>query len=602
VSTPAAGSRWEEDRVRDALQFIAEGLTELVGFGVAIINVRRGDDFVAVAVAGVDKAIRIRTGEQESIEDMLGTRWPAADLDGILSQAQDWGRFKFVPHDRVDASAWTWMSSVGDVPDEPDAWHPRDGAVAPIVDARGVVRGVISVDEPRTGRHPDPAQLRLMDKYAEQTARVVLGALEREELAERLALARSTRSVIRAASRHLDVDRVIDEVGESLMTAFAAVGMWTRLSEGSHERIEYRAAQPPVLPSEELIEAVIVEAARQWSTQQVGVVGADGRTLNVEWPPDMVRRAREFMAVNRLGSVMHVPLGAGDHCLGSMLLIRPEGSPWWSADELAAGSQVGADLGRIILNAQTVTRERRRAEELRNLDRYKSRLLATLSHELRNPLTITSSSLELLHDDLVGDAEGRDVIAGMERTTRQMSRLVDSLLLLAKVADPDSPVTQHPVDLRELVRSAEERTGPTAARRGLDLDVEVAAPEAVIRGDGDEVARALDNVIDNALRFTPPGGTVSVCLDARDGSATIEVADTGIGIPRAEQGQLFSGFFRSADPAARERRGSGLGLAIVDRILHRHGGSVTVTSTPGVGSTFRLSLPLAAPDRGQVSG
>lgn len=157
-------------------------------------------------------------------------------------------------------------------------------------------------------------------------------------------------------------------------------------------------------------------------------------------------------------------------------------------------------------------------------------------------------------------------------------------------------------DLAQLAREAVEAARPRAATAGVDLGLEVRGVVPRARVDGDRIGQMLDNLIVNAIKFTPPGGAVAVRLQAAGGVAELEVSDTGVGIAADDVAQLFDRFFRAREAGEHGVPGVGLGLTIVRAIVEGHGGQITADSTPGVGTTFRVRLPLAGADGTGVSG
>lgn len=585
---------WSEQSIQDALQIIAEGLTELVGFGAAIISVRRGDELVVVAVAGADDVQR-RDGTHETRDDMLGTRWPIAHLEDLLDVAEDWGRFQYVPHDRARQGNWAWVREAAPVEGE-DAWHPNDGALAPIHDVCGRLVGAISVDDPRTGRLPDAAQRRVMDKYAAEAAKVVLSALERETFERRLKLAESARLLVRTASRHLSLDALLAETGPAFLEAFAASGLWLRV-HGSGETVlaGTRTDLPARMPTAEFAAAVGAAAEELWELQRAAVIYVDGTARNAVLPPARLDAARDALRTGDLGSVLHAPLGAGSECLGSLILVRDSDQADWSEAELEQAAEVGRDLGRIIRNGQTYARVQELVRELRELDTHKSRLIAMVSHELKNPLTVLMANRDLLEPEVDGETETVGVLADVDANAQRMTGVVDNLLLLSKLADPDTPLTERTVDLRRLLDDVEATFATSMGQRGVSLRVSAPDEPLVVRGDAGELRTMLANLVGNGIKFSDDGSTVGVVMARTAEGIEVSVVDHGIGISPEDQERLFSDFFRSQDPAALARPGSGLGLAIVDRILRRHGGRAEVSSAPGEGTTFRVYLPAWLP-------
>ncbi|MDE2276166.1 MAG: two-component sensor histidine kinase, partial [Burkholderiales bacterium] len=223
------------------------------------------------------------------------------------------------------------------------------------------------------------------------------------------------------------------------------------------------------------------------------------------------------------------------------------------------------------------------------------RFVADAAHELRTPIAALRLQLQWLQRS--GDEASRaEAVADLEAGIARSQRLVEQLLQVAR-AEPDaSQASLQPLDLAALARAAVARFSLRAQHAGLDLGAEVAGPVPA-QGDPQQLAVLLDNLIENALRYTPAGGIVDVGADEFDGRPRLRVRDTGPGIPPAERGRVFDRFFRGADAhaLARDGGGSGLGLSIVHAIAERHGARVGLhTGAGGLGLEVRVEF--ARPD------
>ena len=232
------------------------------------------------------------------------------------------------------------------------------------------------------------------------------------------------------------------------------------------------------------------------------------------------------------------------------------------------------------------------ADGLRELDRLKDQFVATVSHELRTPLTSIHGYLELVLEagsDAVAD-EQREFLSIVNRNTNRLRRLVDDLLLVSEIDAGRLNLKLDDLELGALALESIESSRPQAEARGISLDF---TAERTIQLPGDRVrlGQLMDNVISNALKFTPRGGTVSVRTSRSNGSAVLEVEDTGIGVPKDEQAQLFDRFFRARAAGESAIQGTGLGLSISQAIATAHGGLIEVSSNGEVGTTFRVALP-----------
>jgi signal transduction histidine kinase len=265
--------------------------------------------------------------------------------------------------------------------------------------------------------------------------------------------------------------------------------------------------------------------------------------------------------------------------------------------------QQAATLERSLATAQEARTEAeaaRRAmaeqnQRLRELDRLKDEFLSLVSHELRTPLTSIRGYLDLVLDEEAGELnpEQRRFLQAVERNSGRLLRLVGDLLFVAQADAGRLSLEQGKVDLASLAADCVEAAAPAAAEKSVRL-VLAAQPVPALVGDKGRLAQVLDNLVSNALKFTPEGGSVEVSTRLNGESVSIEVADTGIGIPVADQPRLFERFFRSSVADDQAIPGTGLGLAIVKAIVEAHKGVIAIDSKEGRGTTFRVDLPLSA--------
>ena len=245
---------------------------------------------------------------------------------------------------------------------------------------------------------------------------------------------------------------------------------------------------------------------------------------------------------------------------------------------------VGAQIGQFS--------ERKRAEL--EADRLKDEFFALVSHELRTPLTSIIGYLEIvLEDPDLVDPEGRRYLTVVERNSRRLHRLVGDLLFVAQVEAGRLSLDRTALPIERVVAECVEAARPGAEENDVTLRVRVDAA-GTCHGDGDRLGQMLDNLISNAVKFTPEGGYVDVRFTRAGDRAVIEVRDTGVGVPASEQGRLFQRFFRSTTATERAIPGVGLGLTISRAIVEAHGGTIDFESEEGRGTTFRVELPLDA--------
>jgi signal transduction histidine kinase len=235
---------------------------------------------------------------------------------------------------------------------------------------------------------------------------------------------------------------------------------------------------------------------------------------------------------------------------------------------------------------------RETADRLHHLDRLKDQFIATVSHELRTPLTSIHGYLDLLVEGEAGELtdEQRQFLTVAERNTDRLQRLVDDLLLVSELDAGKLRLEFGNLDLRVLAQESLESARPQAEAGGITLEFP-AETALQVNGDRMRLGQLLDNMISNAVKFTPRGGTVSVRTSRSNGSAVLEVEDTGMGVLDGDQEHLFDRFFRTQAAEENAIQGSGLGLAISQAIAQAHGGLIEVSSRENAGATFRLVFP-----------
>jgi signal transduction histidine kinase len=229
--------------------------------------------------------------------------------------------------------------------------------------------------------------------------------------------------------------------------------------------------------------------------------------------------------------------------------------------------------------------------QLVELDRLKDEFVSSVSHELRTPLTSISGYVELMLEETT-DAETRQHLGIVDRNAERLLALVSDLLFAARLQDGRLELQRDEVDLAHLAAQSVESARPRAELGSVALHAEL-EPVPLVRGEAARLAQLLDNLVSNAIKFTPSGGDVVVKVTPGDGFACIQVSDTGIGIPDAERERLFERFFRSQSALERQIQGTGLGLYISKAIVDAHGGRIGVQSAEGEGTTFIVELPVA---------
>ncbi len=577
------------ESLQELLDLVVAGAADVVGFQVAAISlVRSSGDLEIVAVGG----------HPDATAQLVGRRTPQESVIEEFAVAEHWGSLRFIPAAMLPSDAPPgWIAPEWDeqVIGDPDAWDPEDTLLAPFYDPAGEMLGMISVDLPLSAKRPTQVQQGVLEVFANQAGIAINAFRQRQTLAEQVRLAATVQSVARISQGVLEPSKVVEAIVDPIRTGLGCLGLWVRAfsNEDAAKTDSVAAYSAQGLHR---TPAVMVDMARRmgqrcWEEQTAGVIRS-----GLVHPPGLLSDADvamllDFLSSTGANSMLLAPIGAGTECLGHMVLTRATDAPPWSDAERVAALEIGRDVGRSIVNARLFELERRMTAELRRADRAKTTLFSTVHHELKNPLASIVGHVELLKENPTGDATWS--LKVMARNTHRLQGLVDDLLTLSKVSDPDRPLVRERVDIAELVRDAVDMFLPRAAQE--DVTIQVVAPEQppAAWGSSDELARLIENLMSNAVKYTTDGGAVTVSLRPTADKVELVVADQGLGISRTDLQSLFTEFFRSTNPDALEVPGTGLGLSIVQRIVARHNGTISVDSELGKGTSFTVLLPRA---------
>jgi signal transduction histidine kinase len=262
-------------------------------------------------------------------------------------------------------------------------------------------------------------------------------------------------------------------------------------------------------------------------------------------------------------------------------------SKWLRASAISVGSDRS-----VLLVVRDVT-------EARRLEAVRRDFVANASHELKTPAASIRAAAETLRSGAIDDPPAaRRFTEQLEREAMRLSRIVSDLLDLSRL-EGGSDLAER-VRLDAVAADEVERLDDRAEEAELTLELHADGVPSVA-GSGRDLALLVRNLIDNAVRYTPPGGRVDVTVTTHDGQVVLRVADTGLGIPQRDLPRVFERFYRVDRARSRETGGTGLGLAIVKHVAENHGGEVTVTSELAAGSTFEVRLPVAGVPRPAAS-
>jgi signal transduction histidine kinase len=278
----------------------------------------------------------------------------------------------------------------------------------------------------------------------------------------------------------------------------------------------------------------------------------------------------------------------GSHSVGTVCVVDHVPRELTSSQRralrsLARHASVQLELRRYARHAGEI------ADRLRQLDRMKDSFLATVSHELRTPLSSIRGYLEMLLEDEFDAETARRFLSVMQRNSDRLLKLIDDLLLVAKLTDEGVQLDLTEIDLGEVAHHVTSACRALAEHKQVKLLDRTETPVPA-RGDAKRLSHALNHLVVNAIKFTGPGGEISVSTTDAD-EPELVISDTGIGISPDDLPHIFDRFYRTAAADTMAVPGPGLGLAIARSIIDAHHGSVHVKSEPGVGTTVRLTLP-----------
>ena len=275
---------------------------------------------------------------------------------------------------------------------------------------------------------------------------------------------------------------------------------------------------------------------------------------------------------------------------------------------LAEEEEEEEEEARIVVSLRDIT-ERKRAEEkleksekltkkqlreLKKLDGMKSEFLSVVSHELRTPLTPIQAYLDLLQSGEYGELnyEQTGALDTCMESSNRLKSMIDNLVEITRLESRKVGVSTGRVDLTKLIDQVLKEIKPNVDEKNIRVSYKKNIPPSVVRGDKEKLRAVIDNLVGNAIKFTPDGGRVLINLKESKRSVHFSVKDSGVGIPEEHQGRIFDKFYQVDTSASREFGGMGLGLAICKEIIDLHGGRIWVKSEPAKGSEFHFNIPV----------
>ncbi len=432
---------------------------------------------------------------------------------------------------------------------------------------------------------------RLLLTVASQLAVILDKARLHQETQQRLAEMSSLQTFAQQIGTSLDLNEVLDSIVFTLKLVLGCRGVSIALLMPETRTLEIRAAAG--------IQARWKREARLKLGEGIGgQVAASAQPLYV---PD-THAISDFIFFDPVvRSLLCVPLIAKDRVLGTLTIDQNVPDAFTKNDErlltiAAAQAAIAIENARLYEELKERARKLEQAyRELQEADRLKDELVQNVSHELRTPLTFIKGYVELLLEEDMGpiNERQRESLSIVAEKTNSVTRLVSDIIFLEQIERESLQLgTLH---LADLARLALQGCEVTAAAAGIQLRTDVHPNLPLVSADRDRINQVFDNLLANAIKFSPRGGSITIGLRQQGDAILASVADTGIGIPPDQVHRVFERFYQVDGSVSRRFGGAGVGLAIVKRIVEAHGGRIWVESEMGQGSTFYFTIPRVRP-------
>lgn len=565
VSLAAASTPSPEEIAERVIAVVEQGL----GFecqSVYLVDEKRG----TLELVGRDAGRRDRPSELPKGEGLAGWVAECGIAQRIGDVSQDVRYVEIIPGVR---SALVVPLAIGD-------------RVIGVLEASSSYHDAFSADDER-----------LIVTVARQLAVAIENARLYQETERRLTEVSTLYQLARQVNTSLDVQDRLNSIVWSLKQAMGCRSCSIALSDPINDVLEIRA------------EAGIEGKWRKDFKLRLGEgvagrVAAEGRPMYV---PDTLEMADFIFFDHSVRSLLTVPLSVQDKIIGTLSVDSDQPHAFSAADERLIGI-AAAQAAIAIENARLYTslehRARNLAEayaELQEVDRLRDEMVQNVSHELRTPLTFVKGYVELLLACDAGPLTDlqKEYLEVVIEKTDTVTRLVSDIMFLQHANQVPKETS---ISLTKLARRALQGCAATAEQAGLILVENIPDDLPPVRGDAGRLLQVFDNLLGNAIKFSPNGGHILVTVEDVGEMEQVSVADEGVGIPKDQQEKIFERFYQVDGSARRRFSGIGLGLTIAKRIVEAHGGEMWVGSEPGEGSTFYFTIPKYQADAHQAEG
>ena len=479
----------------------------------------------------------------------------------------------------------------------------RSSLIVPLI-CRQELMAMLALHQCQKSRIWEEDEVDLVNVVADQAALALSQAYAYERahaFAKKEALTNTITSAIRSSLDPEDIFAAITEqLGQALQVNACVLSLWTDSDEFT-ECVGYYQSLDPIPNSSDNPTDRINERRNSNSKELLQLqIPIEGHPILQEMlrtqQPVIIRDTKAWMhqlqafELNEgiaAKSLVVVPLLADGESIGSITLHEYNQTRKWLASEIELAKTVAAQAAIAVQQSRLYQKTREQAERLLELDKQKTEFFQNISHEFRTPITLIQGPLESAITSQQGLSTSQSKIA--LRNSRRLLRLVNQLLDLQRLDAGRMQPKFHPCDLVEFVHQIVESFRPYCERKGLRLVTEFeTCPNIYL--DIEKFDKVVYNLLSNAMKFTPEGGTIAIRVRPNRENCILQVQDTGIGIKQEQIAHLFERFRQAEGSENRSYEGTGLGLALVKELVEVHGGQVTVQSEYGVGTTFTVSL------------
>lgn len=339
-------------------------------------------------------------------------------------------------------------------------------------------------------------------------------------------------------------------------------------------------------------------ADRLWTEAEVLIIDEHG---NHDWDPADFEMRDWMEGMNPRTSAV-IPVGEGNSSLGIIWIAQLDQPRFWSRTEISLIQHVAGNVAYGLIQGHLISGQQQVLKQLQHLDQAKTDFLATVNHELRTPLTSITAYLDMIRDGSGGPLP-EDVNRMLDiivRNSERLRRLVEDMLSVSRKDYEGMSLHLAPSRVGHTLNIITAALRPLAQQQRVVISLELDRQDPEVMADEVQLEQVFTNLVSNAIKFTPPGGKIRVSNSYGEDTegipcVTVQISDTGVGVPEDEIAHLFTRFYRASNATSGAVPGSGLGLAIAHDIVERHKGRMDVNSTLGEGTTIQVQLPLAGP-------